>query len=231
MTALLAVTPFKGIDPRELDRIEAMSRILEPRDGIPIFAEGDEADAVYAVIGGTGHVRIGATDRGSKGLMIEIFGPGDIFGEIGVIDGSTRSADALPEGRVRLLRIPGHVFLDALNSHALLGANLSRMFAARLRRTSILFRDATFESLEARLARQVLCLWRREGRRTEQGLQLAGRFRQSDLADLLGATTRSIITILNAWRADGLVIYDAARAQLTLCREAELQRLVGPETI
>ena len=76
MTALLAVTPFKGIDPRELDRIEAMSRILEPRDGIPIFAEGDEADAVYAVIGGTGHVRIGATDRGSKGLMIELFGPG-----------------------------------------------------------------------------------------------------------------------------------------------------------
>ena len=57
MTALLAVTPFKGIDPRELDRIEAMSRVLEPRDGIPIFAEGDEADAVYAVIGGTGHVR------------------------------------------------------------------------------------------------------------------------------------------------------------------------------
>src|SRR6476619_3751658 len=105
MTALLAVTPFKWSDPRELDRIEAMSRILEPRDGIPIFAEGDEADAVYAVIGGTGHVRIGATDRGSKGLMIEIFGPGDIFGEIGVIDGSTRSADALPEGRVRLLRI------------------------------------------------------------------------------------------------------------------------------
>ena len=91
--------------------------------------------------------------------------------------------------------------------------------------------DATFESLEARLARQVLYLGRREGRRTEQGLQLAGRFRQSDLADLLGATTRSIITILNAWRADGLVIYDAARAQLTLCREAELQRLVGPETI
>ena len=36
-----------------------------------------------------------------------------------------------------------------------------------------------------------------------------------------------IITILNAWRADGLVIYDAARAQLTLCREDDLRRLVG----
>jgi CRP/FNR family transcriptional regulator, cyclic AMP receptor protein len=231
MTALLGVAPFEGLDAADLDRIEARSRMVEPRDGAEIFAEGDPADAVYAVVGGTGHVRIGAIDRHSKGLMIEVFRTGDIFGEIGVIDGSTRSADAVAEGRVRLMRIDGRVFLDAINDNALLGANLCRMFAGRLRRTSILFRDATFESLEVRLARQLLYLGKREGRRTDQGLQLAGRFRQSDLADLLGATTRSIITILNSWRADGLVIYDAARAQLTLCREAELRKLVGPEAL
>jgi hypothetical protein len=33
MTALLGVAPFKGIDPAELDRIEATSRTVEPRDG------------------------------------------------------------------------------------------------------------------------------------------------------------------------------------------------------
>jgi CRP/FNR family cyclic AMP-dependent transcriptional regulator len=231
MTALLGIAAFQGLDAADLDRIEARSRVVEPRDGTEIFAEGDTADAVYAVIGGSGHVRIGAIDRHSKGLMIEVFRTGDIFGEIGVIDGSTRSADAVAEGRVRLMRIDGRVFLDAINDNALLGANLCRMFAGRLRRTSILFRDATFESLEVRLARQLLYLGKREGRRTDQGLQLAGRFRQSDLADLLGATTRSIITILNSWRADGLVIYDAARAQLTLCREAELQKLVGSEAL
>jgi CRP-like cAMP-binding protein len=103
------------------------------------------------------------------------------------------------------------------------------MFAQRLRRTSLLFRDATFESLEVRLAKQVLYLASRDGRRTEQGLQLGGRFRQGDLADLLGATTRSIITILNAWRASGLVAFDAARAQLTICREHELQQMIGSE--
>src|SRR4051794_15076699 len=94
----------------------------------------------------------------------------------------------------------------------ILGANLCGLLAARLRRTFALFKDATFESLEVRLARQVLYLVGRDGRRTQQGLQLAGRFRQGDLADLLGATTRSIITILNAWRANGLVTYDATRA-------------------
>jgi CRP/FNR family cyclic AMP-dependent transcriptional regulator len=229
MTALLSVTAFKGMDPAELDRIEARSRMLEPRDGTQICAEGDAADAVYAIVAGTGHIRVGSLDRSSKGLMYEVFGAGEIFGEIGVIDNSTRTADGVVEGRMRLLRINGSVFLDALNSHAVLGANLCRILAGRLRRTSALFRDATFESLEARLARQVLYLARIDGRSTEQGRQLGGRLRQGDLADLLGATTRSIITILNAWRAYGLVIYDPARAQLTVCREADMQRLVGAD--
>ena len=228
MTALLGVAAFGGLDPAELDRIEASSRVLEPRDGTRVFAEGDAADAVYAIIVGTGHVRVGALDTSSKGLMIAIYGPGDIFGEIGVIEGSTRTADAVAEGRVRLLRISSRVFRDALRSNPVLGENLCVMLATRLRRTATLFRDATFESLEVRLAKQLLYLAKREGRNTEQGLQLAGRFRQGDLADLLGATTRSIITILNSWRADGLVIYDPARAQLTICREDDLQRLVRP---
>jgi CRP-like cAMP-binding protein len=127
------------------------------------------------------------------------------------------------------MRIEGHVFLDALDSSAVLGKNLSRILAQRSRRTAVLFRDAIFESLEVRLAKQVLYLASREGRRREHGVQLAGRFRQSDLADLLGATSRSIITILNAWRADGLVIYDTAKAQLTLCREDDLRRIVDPD--
>jgi CRP/FNR family transcriptional regulator, cyclic AMP receptor protein len=229
MTALLDVAPFKGMDPAELDRIEAKCRMLEPRDGTSVFSEGDAADAAYAIIAGTGHVRIGTLDRSSKGLLFEVFRAGDIFGEMGILDGSPRSADAVVEGRVRLLRIGSQVFLDALHGNAELGANLCHIFAMRLRRTSILFRDATFETLEVRLAKQLLYLARREGRDTVQGRQLAGRLRQGDLADLLGATTRSIITILNSWRADGLVVYDPVRAQLTICREPELQRLVGAD--
>jgi CRP/FNR family cyclic AMP-dependent transcriptional regulator len=227
MTTLIDVTAFKGMDPIELDRIEGRSRLIVPRDGARIFGQGDAADAVYAIVAGEGDVRIGAIDRNSKGLMIENFHVGDLFGEIAVLDGSTRTADAVAEGRVSLLRITSHVFLETLNNNAAFGANMCHILAARLRRTSGLFQDATFANLEARLARQILYLANYGGRRTDQGLRLAGRFRQADLADLLGATTRSIITILNVWRASGLVVYDPIRAQLTLCREQDLRALVN----
>jgi CRP/FNR family cyclic AMP-dependent transcriptional regulator len=224
---LLTLSTFAGIDERALDRIEARSRPIEYQDGALIFSQGDPADAVYAIIGGEGRVRIGAIGRGSKGLMVEMFHAGDIFGEIAVIDGDVRSADAVAEGRVRTLRIGATVFLAALAEHPALGTNLCHLLAARLRWTSTLLQDAAFESLEARLARQVLYLAKLDGRPTEQGIRLAGRFRQNDLADLLGTTTRSIITILNAWRASGLVSYDVNRAQLTLVDVGGLRALIN----
>ncbi len=226
MATLVGVIAFRDIDASALERIESRSRLLEFRDGARIFAQGDAADAVFAIIGGPGRVHIGAVGRDSKGLMVEILGTGDIFGEIAVIDGGVRSADAFADGNVRILRIGAPLFIETLAEHATLGRNLCGTLAARLRRTFDLFQDATFESLEVRLARQVLYLAKRDGRRSEHGLRLAGRLRQGDLADLLGATTRSIITILNAWRASGLVTYDGNRAQLTLVDEAALQALI-----
>jgi CRP/FNR family cyclic AMP-dependent transcriptional regulator len=227
VSELSGIDLFTGMTAAELDRIWASGRVITPRDGARIFTQGDAADAVYAILSSEGHVRVGTTHQASKGLMVEIFQAGDIFGEVGVIDGSERTADAVAQGRIRLLRIGDSAFLAALAESPTLGVNLCRMLAKRLRRTFTLLEDATFESLEVRLARQVLYLAKREGQRTGNSVQLTGRFRQGDLADLLGATTRSIITILNAWRASGLVAYDPQKARLTICKEAELQRLLS----
>jgi CRP-like cAMP-binding protein len=126
---LAGVTAFRDMAAHVLDRIETRSRSIEIRDGAQIFAQGDAADAIYAIIGGPGRVRIGTVGRGSKGLMVEIFGIGDIFGKIGVIDGGIGTADAFAEGNVRLLRISASLFMETLAEHPALGRNLCAMLA------------------------------------------------------------------------------------------------------
>jgi CRP-like cAMP-binding protein len=116
--------------------------------------------------------------------------------------------------------------LATLTTCPRLGVALCRTLAKRLRRTYELLQDATFETIQIRLARQILYLAVSNGRETPQGVRLANRFRQNDLADLLGTTTRSIITILNAWRAAGLVSYDTDRAILTVQDINALQAIV-----
>jgi CRP/FNR family cyclic AMP-dependent transcriptional regulator len=229
MSLLAGIAAFHEMPPAALVRLERGCTALEPRDGTQVFAQGDAADAVYAIIGGDGIVRIGAMDRRSKNLMVEVFRAGDIFGEVAVIDGGVRTAEAIAVGRVRLLRIRGTTFLAELGEAPELGSSLCRMLAQRLRRTFDLFQHATFDSLEVQLARQLLYLAGRFARRTDRGLQLTGRYTQADLADLLGTTPRSIITILNSWRAKNLVLYDAARGQLTLSDEAALRTLIVAE--
>jgi CRP/FNR family cyclic AMP-dependent transcriptional regulator len=230
MAPATGYTPLlTSLDAALRDRLTRAATQLEPRDGSEIFSQGDAADAVFAITAGDGHVRVGSADPHGKSLMVEIFRQGDIFGEIAVIDGGPRTANAVAHGRVRLMRIPGPVFLDVLTRDPALGLAVARLLTYRLRRTYELLQDASFETLEVRLARQILYLAEHEARQTEQGLRLATRLRQGDLADLLGATTRSIITILNAWRAQELVAYDTDRALLTLRDPTRLRALIAGE--
>jgi CRP-like cAMP-binding protein len=228
---LADVSLFKGLGAVALRRLALGARLLQLTDGAQVFAQGDAADCVLAVLPGEGgRVRVGALEAGGKRLLVEIFGPGEVFGELGVLTGAPRNAAAAAEGRVRLARLRADDFLGVLGEDPALGAALAPLLARRLQRTSTLLQDAAFETLEVRLARQLLHLARPGGggaRRTpDGGLRLAGRFRQGDLADLLGATTRSIITILNAWRADRVVAYDGERATLTILDDARLRALL-----
>jgi len=227
MMLVLGLGPALTAVPAEaLQRLERGAVPMEPRDGAEIFAQGAPADAVYVITGGEGCVRIGAIDRRSKKLMVEVFRASDIFGEVGVLDGRPRTAAATVDGRVRMLRISAGAFMSVLNETPALGVTLARALAQRLRRTFELFQDATFESLELRLARQVLYLADLNGRPAGTGIVLRDRMRQPDLADLLGATPRSIITILNEWRGCGLVEYDTTAARLTICDPARMRALI-----
>src|ERR1700729_303289 len=132
--SLSAITVLKNMSVEARDRMEAGGTILEPREGATIFAQGDPADAVFAIIAGEGHVRVGSIDRHSKALMVEVLGAGEIFGEVGVIDGGSRTAEAVTEGNVKLVKIRGATFLAALATSPQLGDALCRMMARRLRR-------------------------------------------------------------------------------------------------
>lgn len=223
------ITLFRALPPAALERLAEGARRITPPDGAPLFAQGDAPDAVYAVLEGRGRVRVGAPDNAAKRLMVEVFRAGDVFGEIGVLDGAPRSADALVLGEVRLARIPAATFLGTAEQEPALGLALARLLSVRLRRTFGLLQDATFAPLEVRLARQVMYLLKADSVKTDRGMRLAARFRQGDLADLLGATTRSIISILNAWRGANLVAYDTDKAFLFVLDEAGMAAVAaGP---
>ena len=67
MSNLARITAFRNLPPEALLRLERGGTTLEPRNGAQLFAQGDVADSVYAVIGGAGFVRVGSADRDQQG--------------------------------------------------------------------------------------------------------------------------------------------------------------------
>src|ERR1700733_2957979 len=132
--SLALVAVFRGMTREALSQLERGSTIQEPCDGATIFAPGDPSDAVYSIIGDDSVILNGPFDRNGKVLMVEMLRVDKIFGEIAVIDGSPRTATAVAEGRVRLVKIRQAAFLAALTNCPTLGEALCRMMAQRLRR-------------------------------------------------------------------------------------------------
>jgi CRP/FNR family transcriptional regulator, cyclic AMP receptor protein len=210
---LAAAAAFDGVAPTDLAALLGQTRIRDYRNREHIFSRGDPGDQAFLVVGG--FVQIGTLGENGKRVVVEIFKEQELFGEVAVIDGLPRTADATAMGGAKLAVLPAAAFRGLLQASPAFAVNVLRLANTRLRRTYSLFEDASLSDLEHRLAKQVLYLMglgSAGGRR----VRIYARLHQKDLADLLGATPRSIINILKKWRKDGLVDFDGRTAQLTI---------------
>jgi CRP-like cAMP-binding protein len=124
---------FRGIDPDDVGWLlrDGHDVCLEP--GETIFNEGDEADGLYLITAGT--VRL--STRGPNGEMIIAMASADeVLGELGVLDGQTRSARATAVGVCCAYFIPSEPFLDLIERSTPIGMRLMALLTRRLRRAN-----------------------------------------------------------------------------------------------
>jgi hypothetical protein len=136
MHLLHAVPLFSGLDPEDLHELAlyAVEEIIAPPD--VIFEQGDvNADALFVVLGGRATVhRHDGADAGAA-LRRETLGPGAVFGELSVLDGTRRDVTVRPDGGpVRVLRIPGPSFRGGLLRRTRVTEWLLAALAGRIRR-------------------------------------------------------------------------------------------------
>jgi transcriptional regulator with PAS, ATPase and Fis domain len=129
-----------------LERMASRSALRELAAGDRLVREGEAGDAVFALLEGRVaiEVALGSAERG----VIATRGPGDLVGEMALLDDAPRSASARAEDRVRALRIPGGVFLEAMGQHSPAALALVRSLSRRLRESDA----AQIERLRARAA-------------------------------------------------------------------------------
>ena len=138
---LTAVSLFREVPESELEHVAAIAKEVTKSDGEWVFATGDLGREMYVILKGTVLVQ-------RDGRVIAELDVGETVGEMAVLDGLPRSADAVARGDVRLLQLSGEDLNELLDRRPTLGRGLIRMLSGRLR-DSVARQDAIDQLIRA----------------------------------------------------------------------------------
>ena len=166
--------------------------------GQRLFSRGDDGSTMFIVV--TGMIEISVSSAEGRKVALNLLGPAACFGEISMLDGKPRTADAFATIPTELFGLSREPFLAAAMKHPELALALAVLLGDRLRWVSDTVEDYALLPLDRRLARRLLVLFDRFG-----GTGNLLTISQSDLADFAGATRESTNRQLVAWQKRGWI--------------------------
>jgi CRP-like cAMP-binding protein len=207
---ILAKVPlFAGLPDEERERLGSLLRARRYTRGEVIFLEGDEGTALCLIA--EGRIRIQLTGADGREVVINVYGPAEFFGELALLDGEPRSADAIAQDASRVFWLQREDFAAFLDSHPRAAMTMLASLSRRLRHTTRVVQDATFRDVPARLARVLLDLAARNGQPIPQGIRIESRLTQGELAAMVGASRETVNRALRGFEQRGLIGWEASR--------------------
>ena len=201
---------FRDLPDSAIEQIAALAQLRDFSSGEMIFAEGDDGDALFAVVSGS--VRVSRNSSDGKTVFLNLMEHGDIFGEISVLDGQARTATAEAGSDGRLIVITRAAFLELLERESRVALHLLKLFCSKLRWTTDVVHEATLLPVSQRIAKRLLSLARSHGRPRGDGFEL--QMSQSELANYLGISRQIVNQNLQKWREEGWIELSRSRIEI-----------------
>jgi len=191
---------FSDLEAEALDQLCRYAKYTVLKRGATIFAKGDPGHSLYAVISGTVKISISSPD--GRNAILNMVGPGEVFGDMAVLSGQPRSADATANTNCEIYVIDRRDFLPFVRSQPALSMKFIELLCERLRRTSDQVEQVILRDLPGRLASVLFAL--AERRKLELESQTIV-ITQQEISEMVGMTRESINKQLRAWSSRGWV--------------------------
>jgi CRP/FNR family transcriptional regulator, cyclic AMP receptor protein len=204
---------------RDLEQLESMLRRRKYARGETIFLTGDPGTNLCIIESGRVKLTLTSEERGRE-VALDYLGPGDVFGELALLDGEPRSADAVAVEPTRLLLLSRDDFRAFLTSHPAAAVDLLADMSRRMRRDAQVIQDAAFLDVPARLARVALRL----AEPGPNGSLQTPLMSQADLASLVLTTRVTLNKFLGVLTDQGLLRWHSGR--LIVLDKERLQRRI-----
>jgi CRP-like cAMP-binding protein len=193
---------FGALAENDLDRLIVQGGTETYAGGALVFRKGDPADQLLVVL--DGRIRLSSAASNGKEVLFDFIGPGRCFGEVALLDGTTRKLDATAVKPSAAFTLGRRAVLACLEAHSEIAVRIIRVLCARLGRAMEMLEDRTQHGLSSRSARTLLRLASEYG----DGMRIDVKISQSEIAGLVGATRENVNRQLCAWCRSGILAID-----------------------
>ncbi len=197
---------FRAMTPPERGQVLAHAVLRRFGRNAAILRRGDAGTGMFVILGGRARVSLVSAD--GRDVTLGVLGPGQLIGELSLLDGEPRSAnvDALED--CQLLSIDRSRFLQLLRANPDLCIRLMGVLAGRLRQANQAIEELAALDLTGRLSQLLLRFLRDFGVKAAQGTRIDLRLSQKDLSALVAASREKVNQQLRSWVKDGTIAYE-----------------------
>jgi len=221
VTLLRNVPFFASLSDQEL---EVLAESLGKRTfgkGMIIFHKGSPGQTMYIIE--SGKVRIFILSESGQEISVNIYGPGDVFGELALLDGLPRSAGAVAMEKTVTFNLHRDDFLRHLEVCPRMARSIMEVLSTRVRYTTDYAESLAFLDVYGRVAAKLLELSDRYGVQKE-GIEIELRLTQAELASWVGTSRESVNKVLGTFRDYGLIEVEGQR--ITILDRPGLKRRI-----
>jgi CRP/FNR family cyclic AMP-dependent transcriptional regulator len=198
---------FRGLDADQLARVgQRLRRQNFPADA-HILSVGQPGEVAYIIRAGTVKVHVEQAD--GRDVIVALRGPGELVGELSLLDDHPRTASAVTLEPCEMLWIDRVSFGEFLAQYPTISLNLIKILARRLRVATTQVQILSTQDLYGRVAHLLVTLAQEFGEPARAGRRIPLRLTQSDLASLIGASRPRVNQILTFYKERGHIALDA----------------------
>lgn len=200
---------FAGLTEAQLGQIARMAIKRKVARNTTIVHVGDSTDALFVLVEGSAKVL--NRDTEGREVILSLLGAGECFGEMGLIDGSPRSADVVANENCELLVIAKTDFKRALAENVDLCLNIMKSLVLRLREANRKIESLALMDVYGRVAKLLL-----DFSVEENGVRVIKRkVTKQDMAKMVGASREMVSRVMKDLEHSGYIRVEEGRIVLT----------------
>ncbi|MFN4326295.1 MAG: Crp/Fnr family transcriptional regulator [Azonexus sp.] len=193
---------FSGLDDLELEKLSKVSGRKRVERGAFIVRSGENTDSLYFLL--VGRAKVTNVDEEGREIILAWLGPGEFFGEMGLIDGSPRSANVVAVEACELLFLSKDAFQRCLQDNFQVAQKLMKTLVMRLREADRKIESLALLDVYGRVARLLLDLSEiADGRRV-----IRKKMSKQDMAKMIGASREMVSKVMRDLESSGYICYE-----------------------